>query len=107
MFWSLFFFVLVAVLAAFGLACAIQLIVESCFPLQQIFVAVEIQNETDVEMLELLLQEARNGWIHRKSARVVVLLSETLLKSGRIPNEILKQLKKYDVDCYLTRLYAD
>ena len=107
MFWSLFFAVFVAVLAAFGLACGIQMIVEACFPLQQIVASVEIQTEADAELLELLLQEARNGWIRRKSSRVGVLLSESLLKNGEIPDEILKLLKKYDADCYLISSSAD
>ena len=102
MFWSLFFSVLVAVLAAFGLACAIQLIVESCFPLQQILVMTEIKTRADTELLELLLREAKTCFIRRNSSRVGVLLSDRLCENGEIPEEILKLLKKYDAECYLT-----
>ena len=107
MFWSLFFAVFVAVLAAFGLACGIRMIVEACFPLPQILVVTEIKTEADVELLELLLREAQNCFVRRNSSRVGVLLSEKLCKNGEIPEDILKLLKKYGAECYLTLADGD
>ena len=55
MVWSLIFGVAVAVFAVFGFACAVQMIVDACFPFRQIMTAVEIKTEEDAELLEMLL----------------------------------------------------
>lgn len=101
MFWSLFFGVALAVFAVFGFACATQMILDACFPLGQILTVVEIKTEEDAELLEMLLQEAKNGFLRGRSPRRAVLLSETLCAEGEIPSDILRILKKHGTDCYI------
>ena len=78
MFWSVFFGVLTAAFAVFGLVCAIQLLVERMFPLEQLRMAVELHGNEDAEDLELLLREARSASCLRRGGRLVVLLPEEL-----------------------------
>ena len=101
MFWSLFFGISLAVFAVFGFACATQMILDACFPLRQIVTAVEVKTAEDVALLEMLLQEAKNGFLRGRSPRRAVLLSEDLCENGEIPLDILKILKKHGADCYL------
>ena len=101
MFWSLFFGISLAVFAVFGFACATQMILDACFPLRQIGTAVEINTAEDAELLEMLLQEAKKGFLRGRSPRRAVLLSEALCENGEIPLNILKILKKHGADCYL------
>ena len=101
MFWSFFFGIAVAVLAVFGFTCAVQMIVEACFPMKQIVTMVQIQTPQDVEMLEMLLREAQMSFFQRRSARQGVLLSEALCENGQISEDVLRILKKYNADCYI------
>ncbi len=101
MFWSLFFGILGVAFALFGLVCAIELIVEACFPQEQIFTVVEIREQKDAEMLDLWLAEARRTSMRSASARVGVLLSPTLLQDGRIPQKMLDIMERYGAECYL------
>ena len=98
MFWSVFFGVLTAAFAVFGLVCAIQLLVEWMFPLEQLFKAVELHGQEDQE---LLLREARSATSLRRGGRLVVLLPEELTENGEIPDAIEAVLERYRADCYL------
>ena len=101
MVWNLLLGVAVAVFSVFGVACAVQMLVEACFPLRQIVTVVEIRTPQDRELLETLLREAKSGFFQKRSARLGVHLSESLCEDGRISEDILKILRKYHADCYL------
>ncbi len=101
MVWNLLLGVAVAVFSVFGVACAVQMIVEACFPIRQIVTVVEIRTPKDLELLETLLREARLGFFQKRSARVGVHLSESLCENGEISEDVLKILRKHRADCYL------
>ena len=101
MFWSLFFGVALAVFAVFGFACAVQMIVDACFPLRQIMTVAEIKTEEDLELLEMLLRETKTGFFQWRAARQAVLLSESLCENGRISEDVMEILRKYGTDCYI------
>ena len=101
MFWNLFLGILGVAFALFGLVCAIELIVEACFPDRRIFTVVEIRSLEDAEVLDLLLAEAnRTSW-RSASSRVGVLLSGDVLCDGKIPQKMLDILDRYGAECYL------
>ena len=81
MFWSLFFAVLVAVLAAFGLACGIRMIVEACFPDRRIFTVVEIQTLEDADVLDLLLIEDLGACIGKPGRTMVAVCDAGFAKA--------------------------
>ena len=101
MFWNLFFGIGLSVFAVFGFACAVQMIVDACFPLRQIMTVVEVKTAEDAEMLDMLLGEARLGFFQRRASRQAVLLSETLCEKGQISHDVLEILKKHGADCYI------
>ena len=101
MFWRLFFGITLSVFAVFGFACAVQMIVDVCFPLRQIITAVEIKTAEDVELLDVLLKETQSGFFQRRASGRAVLLSEHLCKNGQISEDVLRILKKHGADCYL------
>ena len=99
--WNLVFWSLVAVFSVFGLVSAAQMIVEACFPLRQLTVMVELRTREDVEVLEMLLQEARGAFVRRRSAKVGVLLNGALCPDGEIPKDVAELLKRYGAECYV------
>ena len=101
MFWSLFFYTIGIAFALFGLVCAVELIVEAFFPDRRIFTVVEIRSAKDAKVLDLLLAEAKRTSMRSASSRVGVLLSESLLHEGEIPQPMLDLLERYDADCFL------
>ena len=101
MFWNLFFGIMGVAFALFGLVCAIELIVEACFPDRRIFTVVEIRSAEDADALDLLLAEAKRTSWRSVSSRVGVLMSESLLSDGKIPPNLLEILDCYGAECYL------
>ena len=101
MFWSLFFGIMLAVFAVFGFACAVQMIVDACFPLRQIMTVAEIKTAGDLELLEMLLRETKTGFFQWRAARQAVLLSASLCENGTISDDVLRILRKYGADCYI------
>ena len=101
MFWNLFFGIMGVAFALFGLVCAIELIVEACFPDRRIFTVVEIRSPEDAEVLDLLLAEAKRTSMRSVSSRVGVLMSENVLCDGEVPPKMLEILDRYGAECYL------
>ena len=101
MFWTLFFGIMGVALALFGAMCAIEMIVEACFPDRRIFTVVEIQTLEDADVLDLLLIEAKRTSLRSASSRVGVLMSPSLLYNGEIPKKTQEVLDRFDVECYL------
>ena len=101
MIWSFLFGMIVVIFSIFGLVCAVQMLLELCFPLRQIVITVEILTEHDLELLDFLLLEARSASLCKRSVRLGVLLSESLCRGGRLSEDTLSILKKHRADCYL------
>ncbi len=101
MFWNLFLGIMGVAFALFGLVCAIELIVEACFPDRRIFTVVEIRSLEDSEVLDLLLAEAKRTSMRSVSSRVGVLLSGDVLCDGKIPPKMLDILDRFGAECYL------
>ena len=101
MFWNLFFWIMGVAFALFGLVCAIELIVEACFPDRRIFTVVEVRTAEDADALDLLLAEAKRTSMRSVSSRVGVLMSGDVLCDGKIPQKMLEILDRFDAECYL------
>ena len=101
MLWNLIFGCLLAVFGVFGFVCAVQMILEVCFPVRQMLTAVELRTPQDAELLEMLLKESKTSYFRRPSGRVCVLMSDALCEKGQLPTDVLKLLKKYGADCYI------
>ncbi len=101
MFWNLFFGIMGVAFALFGLVCAIELIVEACFPDRRIFTVVEVRTAEDADALDLLLSEAKRTSMRSVSSRVGVLLSGDVLCDREIPPKMLEILDRFGAECYL------
>lgn len=101
MFWNLLVVGFVSVFFVFGVACAVQMIVEACFPFRQLVTVVEIKTREEAQLLEMLLKEAKLSFLQKKSQRLGVHLSEGLCENETVPDEILQILKKYGAECYI------
>lgn len=93
--------VLFAMFAVFGMICVVRLIVECCFPMDQIVMALEIRTKEDADALDMLMQEARSAFFRRGGTRIVILLSEELTENGEIPEKMEEVLDRYNAECYL------
>ena len=106
MFFRLVIEVVVAMLAAYGLYCALKALAEWLFPTEQLIVAIELRTAEDAEELDRLLYDARMLLRRRGGMRIAVLVSETLL-DGTVGNKdtLLEPyealLEEYGADCYL------
>ena len=96
----------VALFAAFGILCALQLLIELLFDTGRVAGAIEVRSPDDAASLDLLLHEARVTLRGRGATRLVVLISTELMDGtlgvGDEPSdECLALLERYDADCYL------
>ncbi len=103
---GIFFGVAAALFAVFGFSCAVHLLIETLFASEQIAVAIEIREKKDAEMLDMLLHEAGSASLRKGRARLVVLLSASLMDGTVGEGEELfpayqALLDRYDADCYL------
>lgn len=106
MFFRLVIEVAVAMLAAYGVYCALKTLAEWLFPTEQIAVAVEVRTAEDVHALDRLLYDARASFLRRGRTRLIVLISEDLLDGtaglgDRLFEPYETLLDQYDADCYL------
>ena len=95
----------VALFAVFGFYCALRMVADLFWMPKQLYVAIEVQNKEDAEMLDVLLHEAYSAFF-RKGHRIAVLLSSDLM-NGTVGNgeELFEKysdlLDSYGAECYL------
>lgn len=96
----------VALFAAFGLICALQMLVRLLFCSDRLAGAVVVQSREDAEELDQLLHEARVTFGGCGTSRLLVLISTSLMDGTlgvgeECNDECLELLACYDADCYL------
>ena len=106
MFFEMLWRVAVAMLAAFGLYCALRMLVEALFSSDRIAVAVEVETYGDAEDLDMLLHEARVVFGRRRGMRLIVLLSSSLMDGTlgtgtELSHACEEILDRYGAECYL------
>ena len=98
----------VALFAVFGFYCAMRTVADLFWAPKQLYVAIEVQNKEDAEMLDVLLHEAYSAFF-RKGHRIVVLLSGDLMDGTvGLGEELFEKysdlLELYGAECYLVDL---
>ena len=96
----------IALFAVFGFCCVARMIFELILSSDRMAVAVLVEREEDVMDLDFLLREAKNDFLRRRGARLVVLLSTELMNGTVGVGEDLFSpyrdlLDRYGADCYL------
>lgn len=106
MFFEILLRVGVALFAAFGLICALQMLARLLFGTDCLAGAVVVRSREDAEALDQLLHEAQIAFGGCGTSRLVVLIS-TALMDGTLgvgeecSDECLEILECYGADCYL------
>lgn len=98
--------VAVALLAVFGLYCAVKIGLEWLFFPCNVVIAVEVNTREDADMLDVLLHEAESASFRKKSRRTVVLISVDLMDGTVGFDDVLLEeyeelLDRYGADYYL------
>lgn len=106
MFLEILLHVGIALFAAFGLICALQMLARLLFGSDRLAGAVVVRTHEDAEELAELLREARIAFGGCGTSRLMVLISTSLmdgtLGEGEVCNdECLALLDCYGADCYL------
>lgn len=98
---ELFFDILMAALAAFGLWCLIRLSVEWIAYSGAVGVMVRVLDKETESQLDDLLWQARGqlGW--RRRAGIDVLYSRSLCQDGHIPPCVLATARRFGARCWL------
>ena len=95
----------VAMLAVFGFYCALRMVVDMLWAPKQLYVAIEVRNAEDADMLDVLLHEAYVAFF-RKGKQIVVLFSNELMdgtvgEGEQLYDKYSDLLDTYGADCYL------
>lgn len=98
---ELFFDLLLAALAVFGLWCALRLVTEALCSSRNVTVAVEVLDSQAGEALGQLLLEARANLSCRRGRPIVVLYGRHLLENGRLPPAAQCACRRYGARCYI------
>ena len=106
MLFELLFRVGVALFAAFGLICALQMLSRLLFCCDRLAGAVEIRSCEDAEALAELLHAAKIAFGGSGASRLLVLISTSLMDGTlgvgeEMSDECLEILEGYGADCYL------
>ena len=98
---ELFFEILLAACAVFGLWCAMRLITEALICSPHITVAVRVFDCEAAQHLQVLLEQARETMSYRRRMRVVVLYDRALLEDGVVPCEQLAIMRRFCAACHV------
>ncbi len=103
---QLFLEIFVAVLAVFGLYCAMRIFADVFLARGDVSVAVKVMTHEDAEDLPLLLTEAKTAFLCFGRCEVVLLVSNALMDGtlgvGEHFHEQTRELlEQYGVTCYL------
>jgi len=96
----------VAMLAVFGLCCALKMLLELLFSSDRISVAIEVMEARDARTMDLLLREAQTLSLGKGRARLVVLISSALMDGtvglgDTLDEEYAALIDSYGAECYL------
>ena len=78
---GLFFEIMIAALAVFGLWCLLRLGAEACFCSSRISVSLVLEQEEDVDAISDLLSQARSLLSCRRKTTITVVCTRQLLQS--------------------------
>lgn len=96
---ELFFDILLAALAVFGLWCVMRLATEAALGEQQICLCVKVTNRQDEQRLDALLEQARLMLSYRRRSGLMVLYERSLTEQGSIPEWVLALARRYGARC--------
>ena len=98
---ELFFELLLAALAVFGLWCALRLLAETWFSSRFVMMAVEVSDEDAKASLWQLLEETRANLSCRRGSHIVVLYDRSLLQDGALPSAVRGACRRFGARCYI------
>ena len=98
---GLFFELLLAALAVFGLWCALRLAIEAWCSSPCITMAIRISDEQTAACLGALLKEAKTGLSCRRGSSIAVLYDRSLLDGEGIPAAVLCVCRRHGAVCYV------
>ncbi len=89
---ELFFEILIAVLAVFGLWCAIRLLADAAFGSRRIGTVIYVSDEATARELPELLQQARHAPFRKRGETLLVLYEEQYLCAQGEPSTALRAM---------------
>ncbi len=104
---ELFFEILLAVFAVFGLWCAMRLITQAILCSSCITMAVTVSDREAEQELQTLLEQARAMLSYRRRMRIVVLYRSALLEQGVIPPEQMAVIQRFGAVCHIVDRAAE
>ena len=98
---ELFFEILIAALAVFGLWCAMRLMAELAFCSNEVTLAVCVLDSETKDSLGALLEQARAVLSYRRRVPIAVLYAASLLENGDIPEDVKQTARAFGARCYV------
>jgi hypothetical protein len=98
---GLFFELLLAAFAVFGVWCALRLAIEAWCSSPCITLTVCVSDEQTVACLGALICEARAHLACRRGSSIAVLYDRRLLDGERIPDAVLCVCRRHGARCYI------
>ena len=98
---GLFFELLLAAFAVFGVWCALRLAIEGWCASPCITQAIYVSDEQTAACLGALIREARAHLACRRGSSIAVLYDRRLLDGERVPDAVLCVCRRHGVRCYI------
>lgn len=98
---GLFFELLLAAFAVFGVWCALRLAIEAWCSSPCITLTVCVSDEKTAACLGALIREARAHLSGRRGSSIAVLYDRRLLDGESIPDAVLFVCRRHGVRCYI------
>lgn len=98
----------IACLSVFGFYCLLKTLMEWLFSSERLWIAVEVREEKDADMLDMLLHEADSAFFRRRGMKTVVMISSDLFDreivgtaDGVLYDQYAALLDEYAAECYI------
>ena len=98
----------IACLSVFGFYCLLKTLLECFFSSERLWIAVEVREEKDADMLDMLLHEADSAFFRKGGMKTVVLFSSSLFENGIVGStdgvlydEYAALVDEYAAECYI------
>lgn len=98
---GLFFELVLAAFAVFGLWCAMRLVIEAWCSSPCITPAITVSDEQTAAGLGALIKEAKANLSWRRGSRITVLYDRRLLDGEDVPDAVLCVCRRHGAVCYI------